>query len=103
MRNPFSLASAAKFAAFFALVLLLVKLVQSYFPSQGVYVVAALAGLTDVDAITLSMAEYAKANDPGTAVRVIVFAALTNAGEVRHGGELGRASACAGRSCSPPP
>jgi uncharacterized membrane protein (DUF4010 family) len=40
--------------------------------------VAALAGLTDVDAITLSMAEYAKANDPGTAVRAIVVAALTN-------------------------
>jgi uncharacterized membrane protein (DUF4010 family) len=78
LQNPFSLTSAAKFAAFFALVLLLVKLVQLYFPSQGIYLVAALAGLTDVDAITLSMAEYAKANDPGTAIRAIVLAALTN-------------------------
>jgi uncharacterized membrane protein (DUF4010 family) len=40
--------------------------------------VAALAGLTDVDAITLSMAEYARANDPHTAVVAIVVAALTN-------------------------
>ena len=40
--------------------------------------VAALAGLTDVDAITLSMAEYAKTGDAGVAVNAIVIAALTN-------------------------
>jgi uncharacterized membrane protein (DUF4010 family) len=78
LANPFSLTSAIKFAAFFALVLLLVKLVQRYFPSEGVYLVAAIAGLTDVDAITLSMAEYAKANDPSVATAAIVVAALTN-------------------------
>jgi uncharacterized membrane protein (DUF4010 family) len=78
LRNPFSLTSAIQFAAFFAVVLLLVKLVQLHLPGQGVYLVAALAGLTDVDAITLSMAEYARANDPGTAVTAIVLAALTN-------------------------
>ena len=78
LRNPFSLTSAIQFAAFFAAVLLLVKLVQLHLPGQGVYLVAALAGLTDVDAITLSMAEYARANDPGTAVTAIVLAALTN-------------------------
>ena len=60
LKNPFSLTAAAKFGAFFAVVLLVVKLVQNYFPGEGFYVVAALAGLTDVDAITLSMAEYAK-------------------------------------------
>ena len=60
------------------MVLLLVKGVQLYFPGQGIYLVAALAGLTDVDAITLSMAEYAKANDPDAAVVAIVIAALTN-------------------------
>ena len=62
LRNPFSLTSAAKFAVLFAAVLLLVKLAQFYLPGGGVYVLAALAGLTDVDAITLSMAEYAKSN-----------------------------------------
>jgi uncharacterized membrane protein (DUF4010 family) len=40
--------------------------------------VAALAGLTDVDAITLSMAEYAKTGNPTVAVNSIVIAALTN-------------------------
>lgn len=78
LRNPFSLIAAAKFAAFFAAVLLLVKGVQLHFPSGGIYLVSAVAGLTDVDAITLSMAEHAKANDPASAVTAIVLAALTN-------------------------
>src|SRR5207344_1725859 len=51
LRNPFSLTAAIKFAILFAAVLLLVKVVQLYFPGEGVYLVAALAGLTDVDAI----------------------------------------------------
>jgi len=78
MRNPFSLASAARFAAFFALVLLLVKLAQTYLPDRGLYFVAALAGTTDVDAITLSMAQYARSGDPGLAANAITIAALAN-------------------------
>ncbi|MCA1928379.1 DUF4010 domain-containing protein [Rheinheimera sp.] len=57
--NPFSLWSAIQFALLFALVLLLVKLAEHYAPGQGLYWLAALAGLTDVDAISLSMADYA--------------------------------------------
>jgi len=78
LSNPFSLTSAAKFAALFALVLLLVAFVQQNFPPEGVYVVAALAGTTDVDAITLSMSEYARRGDAAVAVTAIVIAALTN-------------------------
>lgn len=78
LRNPFSLTEAAKFAAFFALVLLLVKFVQLHYPGKGVYVLAALAGLTDVDAITLSMADYAKTGEAQVAVNAIVIASLTN-------------------------
>jgi uncharacterized membrane protein (DUF4010 family) len=80
LRNPFSLYSAAKFALFFAVVLLAVKLVQLYFPGRGYYVVAALAGLTDVDAITLSMAALVRDGgaDPRTGVAAIVVASLTN-------------------------
>jgi uncharacterized membrane protein (DUF4010 family) len=40
--------------------------------------VAALAGLTDVDAITLSMSEFAKSGEARIAVIAIVIAALTN-------------------------
>jgi uncharacterized membrane protein (DUF4010 family) len=78
LENPFSLTSAAKFAAFFALVLLVVKLAQGRLPGAGVYVVAALAGLTDVDAITLSMAQYARTGSPQVAVTAIGVAALSN-------------------------
>jgi uncharacterized membrane protein (DUF4010 family) len=78
LRNPFSLTEAAKFGAFFAAVLLVVKFVQSRFPGQGLYMVAGLAGLTDVDAITLSMAEYAKGGDTHVAVNAIVIATLAN-------------------------
>jgi uncharacterized membrane protein (DUF4010 family) len=80
LRNPFSLAAAIRFALFFALVLLAVKLVQTYLPGRGVYGVAALAGLTDVDAITLSMAGSARdgAIESGAAVTAIVIAAISN-------------------------
>jgi uncharacterized membrane protein (DUF4010 family) len=77
LKNPFSL-TAAKFALVFAAVLLLVKVTQFYIPGGGVYVVAALAGLTDVDAITLSMAEYAKSNSATVAAIAVVIAALSN-------------------------
>ena len=78
LKNPFSLTEAVKFGAFFALVLLVVKLVQQYFPGEGFYLVALLAGLTDVDAITLSMAEYGLTGDPDIAVTSIVIASLAN-------------------------
>jgi len=78
LRNPFSLTEAAKFAAYFAVVLLVVKGVQLHFPGEGMYAVAALAGLTDVDAITLSMAGFAKTGDATLAVHAITLAALSN-------------------------
>jgi uncharacterized membrane protein (DUF4010 family) len=76
--NPFSLTAAAKFAALFAVVLVAVKIAQENFPANGVYAVAAIAGLTDVDAITLSMAELAQSGGVQVAVTAIVIAALVN-------------------------
>jgi uncharacterized membrane protein (DUF4010 family) len=78
LKNPFSLTAAMRFAAFFAAVLLVVRLVQIYASGHGVYLVAALAGTTDVDAITLSMAQYARSGNSGIAVQAITVAALTN-------------------------
>ncbi|HSE42870.1 MAG TPA: MgtC/SapB family protein [Acidobacteriota bacterium] len=79
LRNPFSLISALKFAGLFAIIMLAVKYVQQNYPGQGFYIVAALAGLTDVDAITLSMAEYAKSGgEAKVAVQSITIAAITN-------------------------
>jgi uncharacterized membrane protein (DUF4010 family) len=48
-------------------------------PGGGLYVVAGLAGLTDVDAITLSMADFARqGGDAATAVGAIVVASIAN-------------------------
>ena len=78
LHNPFSLTSAMKFAALFAVVLLVVKIVQAYAPETGLYYVAALAGTTDVDAITLSMAQYAREGSVDVASHAIVIAVLSN-------------------------
>ncbi len=79
LSNPFSLLAASKFAIFFALVLFLVKFIQMGIAQNGVYLLAALAGATDVDAITLSMAEYARSGgDARVAARSIGIAVLSN-------------------------
>lgn len=81
LKNPFNLTSAAKFALFFAAIQVIVKLAQTYSTGSGLLAVAALAGLSDVDAITLSMAGYAKqGGDSRTAVLAIVIASLANTG-----------------------
>jgi uncharacterized membrane protein (DUF4010 family) len=81
VKNPFSLVSAGKFALLFGVVQLLVAFAQKYLPGTGTYVVAAVAGLTDVDAITLSMSEEARGDEEGgvgVAVIAIVIAAFSN-------------------------
>ena len=79
VKNPFSLAAAARFGLAFALVLVVVKLTERYAPAEGLYVVAGLAGLTDVDAITLSMAEFAgQSGELATAAAAITIAAISN-------------------------
>ncbi|PZR18773.1 MAG: hypothetical protein DI536_02520 [Archangium gephyra] len=60
LSNPFELLSALKFGAFFVVVLVASRWAQQQFGSAGSYVTGALAGLTDVDAISLSMANQMK-------------------------------------------
>lgn len=79
LTNPFRLTSAIKFAGFFALVLLAVALVRTYAPPSGQLLVAGLAGLSDVDAITLSMATLARdGGEAELAARAITIAAFSN-------------------------
>jgi uncharacterized membrane protein (DUF4010 family) len=79
LRNPFSLWEAVKFAALFTAVRLAVELGHHYVGDEILYVVAALAGTTDVDAITLSVAELAREQIPAaTAVAAIGIAAASN-------------------------
>ena len=80
LSNPFSLISAVKVGGLFAAVLVGVKLARLYLPGTGVYVVSALAGLTDVDAITLSLAQEVSAGalDASSAVRGVLIAVASN-------------------------
>jgi uncharacterized membrane protein (DUF4010 family) len=77
--TPFSLTQAVKFGLLYAAILLVVKIVGGLERQEGLYLVAALAGLTDVDAITLSMSQYARG---GGAIQIatvaIIIAALAN-------------------------
>jgi uncharacterized membrane protein (DUF4010 family) len=79
VRNPFSLGAAVPFALLFGVVLVAVKLTELYAPRGGIYIVAGIAGLTDVDAITLSVAQNAgEGLSFAVATRAIVIATLSN-------------------------
>jgi uncharacterized membrane protein (DUF4010 family) len=58
-KNPFELSQALKFALLFAVVLLGTKAAAIHLGTAGTYAAGVLAGSTDVDAITLSMARLA--------------------------------------------
>ena len=79
--NPTQLKAAVLFGAMYAFVLIALAAAQRYTGDDGLYVVSALSGLTDMDAITLSTARLARANDPmilRDGWRMIVTAILAN-------------------------
>lgn len=80
LQSPFRLGPAIQFAAFFAVVLLATALVRTYFPTRGLYALAVLSGVADVDAITLSLARMAGTGEVAepVAARAILVAVTTN-------------------------
>jgi uncharacterized membrane protein (DUF4010 family) len=78
--NPAELKAALVFGLLFAAVQFIAGIVQRNFGDRGLYVVAGISGLTDVDAITLSTVQLVGNNQVGvdTAWRVIVLAAISN-------------------------
>lgn len=78
--NPSQLKPALVFGAMYALVLLLVAFVKDRFGDTAIYAAALVSGLTDVDALTLSVA--ALFNDErlsaDTSWRAILLATLSN-------------------------
>jgi uncharacterized membrane protein (DUF4010 family) len=79
-QNPFELDEAIKFGLLFGAVVFVAKAAQVYLGEAGLYLAAGIAGLTDVDAITLAMADLARndAQSLNVAARAIVIAALAN-------------------------
>jgi uncharacterized membrane protein (DUF4010 family) len=80
--NPAELKAALFFGALYAAVLLAVAFARDRFGTAGLYIVAAISGLTDVDAITLSTSRLVQSSrlDPDTGWRAILLASLANLG-----------------------
>lgn len=78
--NPTQLRSALIFGALYAIVLLAVAAGEKYFGNSGIYVVALVSGLTDMDAITLSTARLVDAGTlaPHVGWQAILIASLSN-------------------------
>jgi uncharacterized membrane protein (DUF4010 family) len=78
--NPFELGAAIQFGLLFGVVTVAAKAAQVYFGEAGLYLAGAVAGLTDVDAIALSMANLAAASPESTVVaaRTVVIAVVSN-------------------------
>jgi uncharacterized membrane protein (DUF4010 family) len=90
-KNPAELKTAFIFAAIYAIVLVAVAVAKEHFGSAGFYAVAIVSGLTDMDAITLSLARLVESGrtDPSTGWRAILIAAMSNLVF-----KFGRPSAC---------
>ncbi len=84
--NPAELASALVFGGLYAVVILSVAIAKDWLGSAGLYIVAILSGLHDLDAITLSTAQLVSDDlaSPGSGVnadlgwRLILTATLSN-------------------------
>jgi uncharacterized membrane protein (DUF4010 family) len=79
LKNPFELATALKLAAFIAIIGVVAKIATDKAGNAGAYAVAAVSGLADVDALTLSMVRLAPHNmELATAAISIAIAAAVN-------------------------
>lgn len=78
--NPFELGEAVKFGLVFGVVTLVAKVAEVQFGSTGLYIAGAIAGLTDVDPISLSMANLVEQQPDmvGVGARTILIAIMAN-------------------------
>jgi len=79
-RNPVELWPAIRIALVFAAILFLIKVAQSRLGASGLFGIAFLSGLTDMDALTLSVArlEAQQAVGRGQAVAAVLLGSLAN-------------------------
>jgi uncharacterized membrane protein (DUF4010 family) len=79
--NPFELRPALQFGLLYALILVVSRAGQHFLGDVGVYVSSVAAGLVDLNAISLSLAELSRAGGGvslATAARAIVLATIAN-------------------------
>lgn len=78
--NPAQFKSALVFGLLYGLILLAVAFAKEEFGNETLYAVAIISGLTDVDAITLSLSQLIKGGtlETSTGWRLILLASLSN-------------------------
>lgn len=77
--NPFEFGVALRFGALLAVILLLTRILAERYGSAGLYLLAGISGISDVDAIVLSVAPLAgESLNMGTATRALVLASAVN-------------------------
>ncbi len=78
--NPGDIKAALLFGGLFAAVLLISTIARHRLGESGLYAVAAISGLTDMDAITLSAGRMVTSDglSPSTAWRAVVVALMSN-------------------------
>lgn len=78
--NPAQFKSALIFGLLYGLILLAVAFTKQEFGNEALYAVAIISGLTDVDAITLSLSQLIKRGSLDTSLgwKLILLAALSN-------------------------
>lgn len=80
LQNPVTLVSALQFAAFYAAVIFVAKVLIDRSSESALSVVGALSGINDVDAITLAMADEVARQGlaPTVAARAVLAAVIVN-------------------------
>ncbi|MBS3800290.1 MAG: MgtC/SapB family protein [Thioalkalivibrio sp.] len=96
LHNPFELGPALIFAALLAALMLLSRALSDWYGDTGIYALAALSGIADVDAITLSLVRMADGEITiAVAAGGVLLAAFVNA-MIKAGLALGIGGAALG-------
>lgn len=78
IKNPFELGNAIRFGIAFAVIALATKAARQYLGNQGLYIAAAVAGLTDVDAVSLTTAKQAGPGDVAAVIAILIAVAANS-------------------------
>ena len=77
--KPLEMTTAIFFGVLYVSILLIVSYGNDYFGNEGIFVTSALAGVSDVDAISISISKMSKVNiSTTTAQNAILVATLSN-------------------------
>lgn len=79
LKNPLSLMTALVFGVLLAVVSMAAAVLEMWVGDSGVYALAAVSGLADVDAITLSMTQSADTPIQTAAIAILIVVAVNTA------------------------